>query len=208
MFSGPSSHAAHVDFIMFYIVAVAVILLIGITSTMIYFVFKYNRKKGHKPQDIHGNVVLETVWIVIPTILVLSMFYFGYMGFKEFRYVPEGAFVVDVTARQWQWQFKYDNGVTTDTLYVPVNKPIKLNLESVDVNHSLYIPAFRIKQDVIYGRKNYMVFTPDEVGSFDIACAEYCGLDHWNMYTKLVVMPSDKFDLWYKKGNASLAKKQ
>lgn len=197
MFSGPSAHAGNVDFVMFYIVSISVVLLLGITATMIYFVFKYNRKKGHKPKDIHGNIVLETVWIVIPTILVLSMFYYGYMGFREFRYVPKDAFVIDVVARQWQWQFKYGDGKTTDTLYVPINKQIKLNLESLDVNHSLYIPAFRIKQDVLYGIKNYMMLTPDELGSFDIACAEYCGLDHWHMYTKLIVLPQDKFNEWY-----------
>jgi cytochrome c oxidase subunit 2 len=182
---------------MLYIVGISVLLLVGITITMVYFVFKYNRKKGHQPKDIHGNLLLEIVWIAIPTLLVLSMFYFGYEGFKDSREIPENAFKIKVTARMWQWKFDYPNGKSTDTLYVPVNKPILLEMESMDVNHSLYIPAFRIKEDVIAGKINYLSFTPTQADSYDIACAEFCGLQHSMMYTKVVVMPEIKFTAWY-----------
>jgi len=92
----PTDHAASVDFVMLYIVGISVILLLGITSVMIYFVFKYNRKKGHAPVDIHGNIWLEIIWIVIPTALVLSMFYFGYTSFREIRDIPANPFIVKV----------------------------------------------------------------------------------------------------------------
>ncbi|MDH7604659.1 MAG: cytochrome c oxidase subunit II [Melioribacter sp.] len=199
MSSAPTIHTETVDFVMLYIVGIAVVLLLGVTITMIYFVIKYNRKKGHKPVDIHGNLWLEIIWIVIPTILVLSMFYFGYTGFIEIRRVPKDAFVVNVTARMWQWEFKYGNGKVTDTLYVPVNKPIKLEMESADVNHSFYIPAFRIKEDAIVGRKTYLYFTPQKIGDYDVACAEYCGLGHSMMYTKVKVISEEQFNEWYKK---------
>ena len=156
MYPTPTEHVQTVDSVMLYIVVISAILLIGITATMIIFVFKYHRKKGHKPVDIPSNIVLETVWIVIPTLLVLSMFYYGYEGFKEIRDVPDDAFTVNVTARMWQWEFKYENGKTTDTLYVPLGKPILLKMESLDVNHSLYIPSFRIKEDVIAGQVNHL----------------------------------------------------
>ncbi|MFH1197325.1 MAG: cytochrome c oxidase subunit II [bacterium] len=197
MYPGPTSHVETVDTVMLYIVGISVLLLVGITITMVYFVFKYNRKKGHQPKDIHGNLLLEIVWIAIPTLLVLSMFYFGYEGFKDSREIPDNAFKIKVTARMWQWQFDYANGKSTDTLYVPINKPILLEMESMDVNHSLYIPAFRIKEDVIAGKKNYLSFTPTQADSYDIACAEFCGLQHSMMYTKVVVMPDDKFTAWY-----------
>lgn len=197
MSSTPTTHTETVDFVMLYIVSIAVVLLLGITITMIYFVIKYNRKKGHQPANIHGNIWLEIVWIVIPTLLVLSMFYFGYTGFREIRNIPKNAFVVKVTARMWQWEFKYENGKTTDTLYVPINKPIKLELNSVDVNHSFYIPAFRIKEDAIVGRTTYLSFTAKKVDDYDVACAEYCGLGHSMMYTKVKVLPAKDFAAWY-----------
>ncbi|RMD50259.1 MAG: cytochrome c oxidase subunit II [Ignavibacteria bacterium] len=198
MFPGPSNTVEAVDSVMFYIVAISVILLLGITITMIYFVFKYNRKKGHKPVDIHGSVLLETIWIAIPTLLVLSMFYYGYMGFKTIRNIPDNAYKIKTTAQMWKWNFEYENGVAKDTLYVPVDTPILLEMESIDVNHSLYIPAFRIKEDVIAGKINYLSFTPSEIGDYDIACAEYCGLNHSMMYTKVVVLPKQKFNEWLK----------
>lgn len=197
MSPAPTTHVETVDFVMLYIVGISVILLLGITITMIYFVFKYHRKHGHKPVDIHGNVLLEIIWIAVPTLLVLSMFYFGYTGFEEMRKIPKDAFVVKVTARMWAWQFDYDNGKTTDTLYVPVNRAIKLEMRSMDVNHAFYVPAFRIKEDVIVGKTNLLSFTSKQVGDYDIACAEYCGLKHSMMYSKVKVMNETEFGEWY-----------
>lgn len=197
MSPSPTAHAESVDLVMIYIVAISVLLLVGVTAAMIYFVFKYNRKKGHQPVDIAENLPLEITWIVIPTILVLSMFYFGYNSFRDSRIVPANSFTVDVTARMWQFSFKYPNGKTTDTLYVPVNTPIKLVMESVDVNHAFFIPAFRIKEDIVHGRKTILPFTPSEIGDYDVACAEYCGLNHSAMYTKVKVISKAGFNNWY-----------
>ncbi|MCO6472430.1 MAG: cytochrome c oxidase subunit II [Melioribacteraceae bacterium] len=193
-----TNYVETVDSVMIYIVAISVFLLLGITAVMIYFVFKYNRKKGHKPVDIHGSVALETIWIVIPTILVLSMFYFGYQGFKEGKYIPEDALRLSGVGRMWEWEFKYD-GFSTKELYVPVNKPILLELESADVNHALWIPALRVKTDVIAGKLNYLVFTANEVGEYEIACAEYCGLNHSQMYSKVIAMEESEYENWLKK---------
>ena len=197
MSQAPTAHVETVDSIMIYIVVVSVILLLIVTATMIYFVFKYHRKHGHKPVDIPNNVLLEVIWVAIPTLLVLTMFYFGYTGFEQSRVIPDNAFVVKVTARMWEWGFTYDNGKQSDSLYVPINRPIKLELHSVDVNHSLFIPAFRLKEDVLPSQTNYMVFTPREVGSYIITCAEYCGLNHSMMYSKVIVLPQDEFTKWY-----------
>lgn len=205
MNSNPTSYANYVDSTMIFVVAVCLIFLIGITITMIYFVFKYNRKKGHKPVDIHGSILLETVWFVVPTILVMAMFYYGFIGFKKFKEIPQNALEINVTARMWNWDFIYENGLNLDTLYVPQNKTVKLNLISNDVNHSFYIPAFRIKQDVIGGKQHYIVFNSEKVGSYNIACAEYCGVDHSAMYTKLVVLEESKYNKWYEANNPKLA---
>ena len=95
------------------------------------------------------------------------------------------------------WSFEYPNNKKTDTLlYVPLNKPIKMEIHSADVNHSFYLPAFRVKEDAIPGRTNYMWFYPDQLGEFTITCAEYCGMGHSFMQGKLIVMPPDKFNEW------------
>lgn len=197
MSPSPTAHAQSVDLVMIYIVAISVVLLLGITAVMVYFVFKYHRKHGHEPVDIEENLPLEIAWIVIPTLLVLSMFYFGYNSFRETRDIPKDSFVVEVTARMWHFSFKYPNGKAADTLYVPVNKPVKLVMESVDVNHAFFIPAFRIKEDIMHGRKTFLPFTAEQIGSYDVACAEYCGLNHSTMYTKVKVISQNDFAMWY-----------
>jgi len=170
---------------------------------MIYFVIKYNKKKNPKASNIEGNNKLELIWTVIPTILVLIMFYYGWVGYQPMRDVPDGAIEVKAIGRMWSWTFEYDNGVKSDKLIVPINKPVKLNLVSEDVNHSLYIPAFRIKEDVIPGLNNYMWFEANIEGSYDILCAEYCGLRHSYMITKLEVKPEAEYNSWLAEGGSA-----
>jgi cytochrome c oxidase subunit 2 len=208
MESNPTAYVQTVDSVMLFIIIISLIFLLGITATMIYFVFKYNRKKGNKPVDIHGSILLETIWFIIPAGLVMAMFYVGFIGYKDFRTIPDDALEINVTARMWDWDFVYENGMNLDTLYVPLNKSVKLNLISVDVNHSFYIPAFRIKQDVTAGRSNYLVFNAQKEGSYNIACAEYCGLDHSAMYTKVIVLPNDQYEEWYKINSPEEKKKE
>ena len=196
MVSFTDGHPEVVDSIMLYIVGISVVILVGITITMIYFVFKYHRKKNLEPQNIHGSILLESIWIIIPTLLALSMFYYGFQGYKLGQEIPEDAYYVDVVAKTWDWDFIYENGYNSDTLYVPINKTIVLQMRSLDVTHSLYIPAFRIKQDVIQGKINQLVFRTEKIGKYDIACAEYCGLNHSQMYTQVVILNENDFQNW------------
>lgn len=200
MIIAQSEFVKSVDFAFFFIISIAVFFLVLITGLMIYFVFKYNRKRHPKAENIHGNITLEILWTAIPTILVLFMFYFGWRGYKEMSSIPEDATIVNVSAQMWKWNFKYANGKTSDTLYVPVNKPVKVILNSIDVNHSFYIPAFRVKKDVIPGRENTSWFTATEIGSYPIFCAEYCGMNHSYMYTEVVAMSLDNFLAWLETG--------
>jgi cytochrome c oxidase subunit 2 len=163
---------------------------------MLYFVFKYNRKRHPKGKNIHGNIGLEVTWTAIPTILVLILFWFGWQGYLEEANVPEGAMPINVTAQMWKWSFQYENGRNTDTLYVPVNTPIKLTMHSNDVNHAFFIPAFRIKKDVYPNRERITWFEAKQTGRYPIACAEYCGLNHSHMYSRIVVMSQQEFDKW------------
>jgi len=163
---------------------------------MIFFVIKYSRKRNPKATNIEGHVGLEILWTAIPTVLVLIMFWYGWIGYKEMEDIPDDALTVDVTAMMWNWKFKYDNGRETDSLYVPVNTPVVLNLRSSDVNHAFYIPAFRIKKDVYPGQDRKIWFEATNEGAFDIACAEYCGLQHSYMYSKIFVLSENDFNKW------------
>lgn len=199
MIAEASNFVHSVNGTFFFIVAVCVFFLVLITGLMLFFVFKYNAKKNKKAKNIHGNMPLEVLWTVVPTILVLIMFWLGWTGYKAMRDAPKDSMVVDVYAQMWNWSFKYPNGVTTDTLYVPLDKPIKVMLHSRDVDHSFYVPAFRVKEDVIPSRHNSAWFKPERIGTFDVFCAEYCGLRHSYMYSAVVVMKPDKFNSWMQK---------
>ena len=205
MNTGASNFVEGVDLSFYVIIGISLVLLIGITAVMIYFVIRYNKNKNPKVDHIEGNNKLELIWTVIPTILVLVMFYYGWAGYEPMRNVPDGAIEIDVTGRKWSWTFEYENGLKTDKLIVPKDKPVKLNLYSPDVNHALYIPAFRIKEDVTPGIDNYMWFEAKELGSYDVFCAEYCGKDHAYMITKCDVLPQDEYETWYNENGAALA---
>jgi cytochrome c oxidase subunit II len=189
--------AEQVDTTFFIIVGISVFFLLLITICMVYFVIKYNKKRNPSPSNITGNTKLEILWTVVPTLLALGMFFSGYAGFKNMRNAPENSFTIKVIGRMWVWSFEYDNGKKSDTLYVPLSKPIKMEITSTDVNHSFYVPSFRVKEDAIPGRKNYLWFQPTAIGSYNIECAEYCGLSHSAMYSKVVVMPDTDFEKWY-----------
>lgn len=186
-----------VDNVFILIVSISVFFLLLVTIAMIYFVIRYRKKRNPQSSNITGNTTLEVVWTVIPTILVLIIFWYGWAGFKTMRNVPADAMVIKVTGRMWMWSFEYDNKKKSDTtLYVPLGKPIKMEIQSVDVNHSFYIPAFRVKEDAVPGRTNYLWFQPTMLGTYDIMCAEYCGMNHSYMLGKLVVLTPEKFEEW------------
>jgi cytochrome c oxidase subunit 2 len=193
-----------VDQVFFYILAITVFLLGLITFLMVYFVIRYRKKRNPQPADIHENTWLEIIWTVVPTLLVLTMFYYGLTGFNFLKKAPIDARKVKVIARQWSWLFEYENGMKSTELKVPVGKPVKLSLTSQDVIHGFYTPAFRIKQDVVPGMTNSLWFQPTEVGTFDVFCTQYCGLQHAKMVTKIVVLPVEEFNQWVQKGKEEI----
>jgi cytochrome c oxidase subunit II len=208
IFSGSTGLSGRVvDNVFLYILIICVFLLALITSLMVYFVIHYRRGKHPKPADIEGSTWLEITWTVVPTLIVLTMFYYGLTGFEFLKKVPEGAMAVKVMARQWSWLFQYENGIQETELRVPVGKPVKLLLTSQDVIHGFYAPAFRIKQDAVPGMTTYLWFQPTKVGTFDVLCSQYCGLEHAHMLTKLVVLPQEDFTKWYQAKKQEVATK-
>jgi len=196
MYSGASNFVEGVDKAFMLIMGISIFFLIGITTVMIIFLFKYSRKKNKKPSTNDGSVKLEIIWTAIPLVLVMLMFYYGWVGYAPMRKVPDDAMLVKVTGKMWQWIFEYENGKTSLDLVIPINKPVRLDLYSPDVNHSLFIPAFRVKEDVVPGYDNYLWFTPYYIGDYEILCAEYCGLMHSYMTAKAKVVSQEEFDAW------------
>ncbi len=181
----------------FFILGISLTLLALNTGVMIYFVIRYSRKRHPQAEEVAENTPLEIIWTVIPTILVLAIFFVGWKGFVYMRTAPPDAMVVKVTARQWSWTFDYANGRESNVLNVPVRKPIKLLITSADVLHSLFIPAYHIKEDAVPGMETHLWFLPDQLGSYDLFCTEYCGVGHSAMITKVNVMTQQDFDNWY-----------
>lgn len=188
------------DGIFFLILAISIILLVATTGVMVYFVFRYSKKRNPVAEDIKESLTVEIIWTVVPTVLVLVIFFAGWKGFQYMRTVPPDAMPVKVTARQWSWTFEYENGKQESVLKVPVGRPIKLLISSADVLHSLSIPAYRIKEDCVPGRQTYLWFQPDEAGAYDLFCTEYCGVSHSGMITKVEVMNNAAFAAWYETG--------
>jgi len=193
-----------IDAVFFYILGISLLLFIGVTGTMVFFVVKYHRKRHPEPtSDVQKHLGLEITWTIVPTLIALSMFWYGWQGYIHLSTVPENAMEVDVTGRMWSWSFEYENGKTSDRLYVPVNTPVKVDIHSTDVLHSFYIPAFRVKKDAVPGMTTYVWFTAPDIGSYDIFCAEYCGVGHSSMITTVEVLTRDEFREWYEKEPAA-----
>lgn len=181
----------------YFMVGISLLFLVGLTVLMLWFVFRYNKKKNKVASQIEGDNRLEIIWTVIPTILVLVMFYFGWAGFTTMTKAPDDSMVVTSVARMWSFSFQYENGKQSSDLIVPVNTPVKINLVSLDVIHSIFIPAFRIKSDMVPGREKMMWFLPKREGEYDLYCAEYCGLQHSYMNANVIVLSQGEYDKWY-----------
>ena len=138
-----STFAQGVDFSLYVIAGISVFFLVGITVVMLFFVFRYNKKRNPVATNIEGSHKMEVLWTAIPTLLVMVMFYYGWMGYKPLRNVPAGALEVTAYGQMWKFTFEYPDGRITDSLVVPLGKPVKVNLVSRDVLHSFFIPSDR-----------------------------------------------------------------
>ncbi len=192
-----SNFVTSYDKAFYFIVGISLIFLIGLTFFMLFFIFKYNRKKNKTATQIEGNIKLEILWTVIPTLLALAMFYFGWAGWRPMTKPPKDGLIVTSIARMWSFSFQYENGKQSPDLIIPVNSPVKIKLISLDVIHSLFIPAFKIKSDMVPGREKIMWFRPQRIGEYDLYCAEYCGLRHSYMNATVKVLSESDYEKWY-----------
>jgi cytochrome c oxidase subunit 2 len=193
-----STLAGRVDGLFFYLCAVSIVFSLLIGLLVITFAVRYRRRSpSDRPPQIHGSVQLETVWTAVPLVLVLVMFFWGVSVYFSYARPPAKALDIHAVGKQWMWKFQHMEGHREiNELHVPVGRPVRLTMASEDVIHSFYVPAFRVKADVVPGRYNTTWFEATKTGSYHLFCAEYCGTKHSGMIGRVVVMEPADYQAW------------
>ncbi|MBI5508301.1 MAG: cytochrome c oxidase subunit II [Deltaproteobacteria bacterium] len=193
-----SSVAGDVDALFYFLVAVSVFFVLLIFGLIAYFVWRYRRRSpSDAPAAIHGHLGLELLWTGVP--LVLAMFIFGWgakLYFEVFRPPKEGLDFY-VVGKQWMWKVQHPTGQREiNEMHVPRGIPVKVTMTSEDVIHSFFVPAFRVKRDVVPGRFVTAWFMATKVGEYHLFCSQYCGTAHSQMTGKIVVLEPADYSAW------------
>ena len=207
---GASTVSADVDWAFMFVTWVSYFFFALIVGLMIVFVIRYRHRKGERfrtdGMTHHGP--LEALWIIIPLLISIAIFFFGFKGYLDLAQPPKNTFDIEVVAKKWQWSFTYPNGAIStnmDGLFVPAGKPVRLIMRSYDVLHAFFVPNFRVKRDVVPGRRVALWFQcdfptgEDASKAYNFFCAEYCGTGHSNMGGKVYVLGETEFAEWMAK---------
>jgi len=198
-----SSLAGQVDGLYFFLVAVSAFFTILIFVTIFIFAIKYRREAHPNPSHIEGSLPLELTWTLIPLGICMIFFAWGSLIYFQEGRAPKGAMEIYAVGKQWMWKFEHETGQREiNTLHVPLGRDVKMIMSSQDVIHSFYVPAFRIKQDVLPGRYTTTWFHPTKIGTYHLFCAEYCGTQHSGMIGEVVVMEPAAYQAWLVGGGA------
>ena len=197
-----STFATRVDPMYYFLVIFSAVVCIGIGGLIIYFAVRYRKIEGeNRPSKALHSIALELTWTVIPGIGGIAIFAWGALLYNDFANAPEGALEIDVVGKQWMWKVQHANGMReVNDLHVPVGRPVKITMTSQDVLHDYYIPAFRVKHDVVPGRFTSMWFEATKTGEYHLFCAEYCGTEHSLMGGTVYVMEPEDYAQWLEGG--------
>jgi cytochrome c oxidase subunit 2 len=202
-----STMAARVDALFFFLVAVSVFFVALIFVLIFFFAIKYRRRaEDDRPQPIEGNFWLEVVWSVIPFGLTMVMFIWGAIIYFDITNPPADALEISIVGRQWMWKAQHPEGQSEiNELHVPLGQAVKLTMTSEDVIHDFFLPAFRVKQDVLPGRYTTLWFQASQAGEYPLFCAEYCGTQHSGMIGRVVVLEPTEFQNWLSGGATGMS---
>jgi cytochrome c oxidase subunit II len=202
-----STMATRVDTLFFFLVAVSVFFVALIFSLIVVFAVKYRRRaEDERPAPIEGDFWLEVVWSVIPLGLTMVMFVWGAIIYFDIFNPPNDALEISIVGRQWMWKAQHPEGQSEiNELHVPLGQPVKLMMTSEDVIHDFFLPAFRVKQDVLPGRYTNLWFEPTKAGEYPLYCAEYCGTQHSGMIGRVVVLEPAEFQKWLSGGATGMS---
>jgi cytochrome c oxidase subunit II len=193
-----SSIARSVDQLYFFLTAVTLFFTALIFSVIFYFMIKYRRRSpDERPKAIEGSFPLEVLWTAIPTLIVAVIFVWSSTLYFRNAEPPKGSMEIFVTGKQWMWKVEHPEGQREiNELHVPLGRPVKLTMTSEDVIHDFFVPAFRVKKDVLPGRFTSLWFEATKVGTFHLFCAQYCGAFHAGMIGSIVVQEPDEYERW------------
>lgn len=203
---------------MYYVILVITGVVFVLTElTLVYFLWKYRHREGHRAEPVHGNVKAEIIWTTIPFLIVLGIAFASRGSWDRMKNpanIPADAMEVRVVAKQFEWNATYagadgqfdtgDDFTVLNRLYVPVDRPVRVNLQSEDVIHSFFLPEMRVKQDVVPGMEIAVWFQPVQAGEFTIGCAELCGIGHTRMRGILTVQSAADFRTWQTEQQAAV----
>ena len=197
-----ATYSDSVDFLFYLLFYGSVALFLSITAVLFFFIIRYRRKTENQKalSQITHNTKLEITWTIIPLIIVVIIFYFGFKGYIKLSLPPKEDLVINVRAQKWFWTFAHQNGANVaNELVVPIHKNIKLRMTSADVLHSFFIPSFRNKKDVLPNYYTTLWFNATKLGTYQVFCAEYCGDQHSTMLASIKVVSQDEYEAYLEK---------
>ena len=194
-----TDYAEKLDTLYHFLVGVSLIACVGVITAFVWFSFRYRRKSKDERGSarVSHNIFLEFIWSFIPFVIFAVAFVWGWILYYDLRRPPKDSLEIHVYGQMWSWTFVYKNGrKTVNEFYVPADRPVKLIMTSKDVLHSFFIPAFRVKQDVVPGIYTSLWFRANRRGKFHVFCAEFCGTGHSNMLARVNVVPLKEWEEW------------
>src|SRR5258706_4894091 len=203
-----SSVAGQVDALYYFLIGVSAFFSLLIAGLVIFFAVKYRRRSENEPapEPATGGATLEIVWSVIPLAITMVIFGWGASVFFTINSPPDDATEIYVVAKQWMWKLQHLEGQREiNELHIPLGRSVRLKMTSEDVIHSVYVPAFRTKQDVLPGRYTNTWFHPTKVGKYHLFCSQYCGTKHSAMIGWVYVMDPPEYQAWLSGGSGEVS---
>jgi len=197
-----STMAGRVDALYFFLIGLSTFFSLLIAGLIVFYAVKYRRRKADEiGADIHGSLILEIAWSGIPLVITMVIFVWGASVFFAMARPPDEALNIYAVGKQWMWKFQHLDGQREiNELHVPVGRAVKMIMTSEDVIHDFFVPAFRVKADVLPGRYTTVWFEPTKPGRYHLFCAEYCGTKHSGMIGQVVVMEPSEYQTWLSGG--------
>ena len=203
-----SEQAERVEPLLWYLVIASAAIFTLVMTVLLYSVWRFRAAPGDESDGppVHGNTRLEIAWTIVPTLLLTVVAVWAYIVLDRNEALAADRLRVAVTAEQFAWTFTYpEAGIESGDLRIPAGRQIELRMTSADVIHGLYVPEFRVKQDVVPGITTRLIVDPTKVGVYPLICSELCGLGHNTMRTRVIVMPQDEYDRWLSQAKQTVA---
>jgi len=194
-----SQFAPEVDALFLFELAISAFAVLGIFMTIVYFAIRYRRRSEDEvPPKTGQHYAIEAIWSIVPFSLMLVMFFWGAGLYSKMKRPAPYAVEIHVIGKQWMWKFEHTDGIREiNQLHIPINQPVKLIMASQDVIHDFFVPAFRVKQDIVPGSYVTEWFIPTRTGEFRFFCSQYCGTDHSRMAGSVIVMEPSDYQAWH-----------